>query len=285
MMFSLRNLRYTRSLSIAALLSILAVSSAPALADIMISPTRAVLDDNNRQTTIILRNPGTVERAYRLSWSERRMDARGNMVKLKEGENRQSAANLVRFSPKRVVVGPGQLQTVRLNYRPIQNLQPGEYRSHLVIGLEPQQSGTKVMEDQQQGISVQLNALISFGLPVFVRHGPGKANINIVAVTPDKLNSGPTPSPALRIEMTRSGEFGSFGRIVVYQQLDANAPVVEIGRASNVAIYAESDRSNKLVELDNKAKLSPGSWIRVVYEGEGAEMGRVFAEKTFQIGK
>lgn len=253
-------------------------------ADIMISPTRAVLDVNNPRATLTLRNPSNVARAYRLSWTERRMDSAGQLVRLKEGENPRSAAGLVRFSPRRVVVEPGQLQTIRLDFRPSADLNPGEYRSHLVIGLEPQQSGTKMIDDVHEGMSVQLQALISFSLPVIVRHGAGSAQVAIVSVTPEQIAHEQSTLPALRVTMSRAGEFSTYGNLVVYQQLEANAPVTEIGRAGNVVIYDEASQGTHLVPLNEDVDLRAGSWIRLTYQGTEQQEGTVFAEQVFRIG-
>lgn len=254
-----------------------------ARADIMVSPTRIVLDQNSRQATITLRNPGTVDRTYRLRWSERRMDPQGGIEVIPDGQNPTSVVNMVRFSPRRIVVPAGQLQTIRLDYRPPVDLAPGEYRSHLIIGLEPEQSGTAVMNETQKGMTIKLEALISFSLPVMVRHGTGNANLAINSVAPDTVDGGYGPSPALKVNLTRSGAFGSYGRLTIYQQLDANSPVQEIGRAGNVAIYAETTQVSRVVTLKEGVNLKPGSWIRVAYEGEGQEAGQIFAEQSFKL--
>jgi P pilus assembly chaperone PapD len=261
-------------------------------ADILISPQRAVLSDNARQAVISLHNPGSVPRAYKLGWVERQVTEAGQIISLKDGENPRSIAAIVRFSPRRVVVEPGQTQTVRLDYRPPANLQPGEYRSHLRIGMDPisdkngNSQGTEVMRGgDKDGLSFRIEALMSFSVPVFVRHGAGNAEVRISAIEPIVEKSKQGNVPALKVALTRSGEFSSYGRLAVYQQLDANSPVELIGEAASVAIYTEINRLERIVNLNPEKRLTPGSWLRVSYEGVGEERGRVFAEQAFQIGK
>lgn len=271
-----------------AMLGILALLTCwmPAHADILISPQRVTLNEKNRQAVISLHNPGTTARTYRLEWVERRLTEGGDLISLKEGENPRSIAKMVRFSPRRIAVPPGQTQTVRLDYRPPAGLAPGEYRSHLRIGLEPQEGvgGTEVMRGGQDSMTFRIQALLSFAVPVFVQHGAGSAAARISAVEPATFQRDGKPESALKVTLARSGEFSTYGRLAVYQQLQADGPVAEISETGGVAMYAEVSSQQRVVSLRPGSSLAPGSWIRVTYEGEGAERGRIFAEKVFQIG-
>lgn len=260
----------------------------PARADILISPQRVTLDDINRRPVISLHNPGTVARTYRLNWVERRLDENGKLNLIKDGENPRSITSMVRFSPRRVVIEPGKTQTVRLDYRPPAGLAPGEYRSHLLIELEPPADGgggTPVATGEKDGITFRLDALLSFSVPVFVRHGAGTSTVQIAAVEPVMIERDGGKEPALKVRLTRAGEFGAYGRLVVYQQLNAKAPVEMIGEAGGVAMYTEINGLTRDVTLKPGTRLLPGSWMRVTYEGEDGERGKVFAERAFQMGK
>lgn len=266
----------------------------PARADILISPQRVVLNSDNRQTVINLHNPGNAARAYRLTWVERRLGEDGQLISLKEGENPLSIASMVRFSPRRVVIEPGKTQTVRLDYRPPADLKPGEYRSHLRIGMEPltdasgssgSSGGTEIMRGEREGMSFRLEALMSFAVPVFVRHGAGAAAVQITAVEPTMIKRDNTSEPGLSVSLTRSGEFSTYGRLVVYQQLNTNAPVEEISETGGITMYTEINNLKRVLNLKPGARLQPGSWLRITYEGEGPDRGQVFAERAFQMGK
>ncbi len=257
-----------------------------AQADILVSPTRAILSDERPQAVISLYNPGTTPSIYGLSWVEHRFTEDGKMLNLKEGENPSSVAGFVHFSPRRVVVAPGQTQTVRVSYHAPADLAPGEYRSYLRIAQEASPgAGTPVASGEQKGITFQLNALMSYAVPVFVRHGAGTATAAVSAIEPTQVKRDGGTVPALKVSLTHGGVFSSYGRIAVYQQLDANAPVELIGEAGAVAIYTEVLGTTRVVELKPGNKLEPGSWIRVTYEGEDADRGQVYAERSFQVGK
>lgn len=276
---------FWRALALAALAA--GMTALPARADILISPQRVTLDEANRQPVISLHNPGTEARTYRLKWVERRLGEDGKLTHVKDGENPRSIASMVRFSPRRVVVEPGKTQTVRLDYRPPADLAPGEYRSHLLIELEPRADGgggTEVMRGEKDGMSFRLDALLSFSVPVFVRHGAGTATAQIAAVEPTMVERDGAKEPGLKVHLTRGGEFSSYGRLVVYQQLNAKAPVEQISEAGGVAMYTEVSGLTRVIALKPGTQLKPGSWVRVTYEGEGADRGKIFAERAFQIG-
>ncbi len=256
----------------------------PVRADILISPQRVTLTDQNRRATISLHNPGNFDRTYQLEWVEKQQTETGDLLNMEGGKNPRSIAKMVRFSPRRVSVPAGQTQSIRVDYRPLAGLATGEYRSHLRIKQEPREgAATPVMRGEQDGMSFRIDALLSFSVPVFLRLGPGKANTTVSEVqTTTETMDGKT-IPGLKVTLTRSGEFGTYGRIGIYQQIKAGAPVETIGENGGVALYAETSRLQRFVPLKPGASLTPGSWIRVTYEGEGEERGKVYSEKAFQI--
>lgn len=269
----------------------------PAQADLMVSPTRVDLNDTQKQAVVILRNVGKTPLAYRIDWSERQVTDGGEMRTLPTGSNPRSIARMVRFSPRRVVVAPGQNQTIRLDYRPPQNLAEGEYRSHLTIRAEPPAvspvaptEADKPAEpgkeaDKPRGLSFRMEVLLSYSLPVVVRRGVPSVDVAITGVKPEMVNRGEEGMHrGLRIDMTRSGAFGAMGRISVYQQMDANAPVVDIGQPALATLYQEVSSQSYVVLLKPETVLRPGSWIRIAYEGQGSDAGKLFAERTFRVG-
>jgi len=145
--------------------------------------------------------------------------------------------------------------------------------------------GTQTIRGEQEGVSFRLDALMSFSVPIFVRHGAGNSTVKFAAVEPVINQQTGRAAPALKVTLSREGEFSTYGRLMVYQQSSANSPVETIGEAGAVALYAEVSRQTRLINLRPDADLTPGSWIRLTYEGVGEERGQIFAEQAFQIGK
>jgi len=259
------------------------MAAAPAWSDMLISPTRALMDAENRSATLILRNTADGARTYRLSWQDKRVNAEGDYEMVQEGEDWPSAAEMIRFSPRQITVGPGENQTVRLNFRPPADLAPGEYRSHLllqVISEESEPSGVIEMDDPgREGVGFRLFMQMSFSIPVIARYQVSEPNINIADV--DVIPASGNQNMRLVVALERQGESSGFGRLVVEMQKDANSPVEVIGLQKEVHVFHEVNRKMVRVPLRDAA-IPKGAWIRVAYEGIAEYEGRLWDEKIFQ---
>lgn len=256
---------------------------APAWADMLISPTRALMDAQNRSATLILRNTADGARTYRLSWQDKRVNAEGDYEMVQEGESWPSAAKMIRFSPRQITVGPNENQTVRLNFRPPADLAPGEYRSHLllqVISEESEPSGVIEMDDPgREGVGFRLFMQMSFSIPVIARYQVSEPDINIADVS--VIPASGDQAMRLAVALDRQGESSGFGRLVVEMQKDGNSPVEMIGLQKEVHVFHEVNRKVLRVPLRDAA-IPEGVWIRVAYEGIAEYEGRLWDEKIFQ---
>ncbi len=255
----------------------------PVSADMLISPTRAYMDENNRSATLVLRNTAQGARTYRLVWEDKRVNEAGNYEPVAEGSDFPSAADMVRFSPRQITVGPGENQTVRLNFRPPAGLAAGEYRSHLklqVVEEESEPAAVMQMDDKtREGVSFRIFMQMSFSIPVIARYNvpaPDVAISNVSVVPPS--GSGNT---ALEVMLKRSGPSSSYGNLVVEMQKDANSPVELIGRQNDLYVFPETDQKSVRVSLRDRT-IPAGAWIRVAYEGIAEYEGRLWDEQVFQ---
>jgi len=280
-----KNLNNNRIGLLALAFLIFGIVSASAQADMLISPTRAALDTNDRTTELVLRNTSDGSRTYRLGWEDKRVvDENGTYEMVKDDENWPSAAEMIRFSPRQITVGPGENQTVRLSLRPPSDLEPGEYRSHLrlqVVSEESEPTSTMEMEDlNREGVGFRLFMQMSFSIPVVVRHEIDAPEVSIsnIKVVPGEGNDR---GMSLEVELARTGAASSYGEIVVEMQKDQSSPVERIGRKSGVYVFHETDRKKVTVRLRDE-RVPPKSYIRVAYEGIEEYEGVVWDEKIFQ---
>jgi P pilus assembly chaperone PapD len=257
--------------------------AAPAWGDMLISPTRAILDKDNPITSLVLRNTSDGAKTYRLEWEDKRVNAAGGYEPVEKGEDWPSAADMIRFSPRQITVGPGENQAVRLNFRPPANLEPGEYRSHLklqvVAEVSEPASVVEMQSPDQEGLAFKLFMQMSFSIPVIVRHELGQPTVKISDVKVQSAESG--KSMALGVTLERSGEASSYGKLVVEMQRDGASPVELIGRKKEVYVFHETREKVVRVALRDAA-IPAGSWIRVAYEGIAEYNGILWDEKVFQ---
>jgi fimbrial chaperone protein len=253
-----------------------------AQADMLISPTRVLMDDDNRSATLTLRNPSNGARTYRLRWQDKRAIAGGGYSMITEGEEWPSAKGMVRHSPRQITVGPGENQTVRFSWRPPAELPAGEYRSHLLLEVIPDISEpTSTLESgiPDKGIGIQVHMQMSFSIPVVVRHNTQapKVSIGDVKVIPAKEGK----DARLAITFNRAGNASSYGRVVVEMQRDADNPVELIGEYRELSIFHELDSREITVPLRDK-RIPAGAWIRITYDGLKEYQGTLWAEKVFK---
>ncbi len=263
----------------------LAMLWSSAHADMLISPTRVALDTEGRQAELILRNTSDGAKTYRLGWEDKRIiDNKGTYKKVGEDESWPSAADMIRFSPRQITVGPGENQTVRLSLRPPADLEPGEYRSHLrlqVVAEESEPASVMEMGDpNREGIGFRLFMQMSFSIPVVVRHqvGPPSVAISDIKVVPGQ---GDDRKMSLNVELTRTGEASSYGQVIVEMQQNSNSPVETIGLKKGVYVFHETGQKIINVHLRDQ-RIPPQSYIRVAYEGIEEYSGRLWDEKVFR---
>lgn len=251
-------------------------------ADMMISPTRVLIDENNSSTTMMLRNSSTGPRTYRLSWEDKRAKEEGGYTKIAEDEQWPSAKEMVRFSPRQITVGAGENQTVRFSWRPSADLPAGEYRSHLLLQVIPDTSepaSTLESPVDENGVGIQVFMQMSFSVPVVVRHNTDVPEVSIASVKPVPLNDG--TKMGLELIFNRSGNASSFGKVSVEMQRNADSPVELIGEYRELSIYQEVNRRKITVPLRDPS-IPGNAVIRIAYDGLKEYDGILWDEKVIR---
>ena len=251
-------------------------------ADMMISPTRILLDQDSRSATMTLRNSSDGPRTYRLSWEDKKATETGGYTNIPDGEQWPSAKGLIRFSPRQITVGAGENQTVRFSFRPPADLPSGEYRSHLLLEVIPDISEPTATIEQDgpgEGIGVQMFMQMSFSIPAVVRYNIAAPQVSIQSVKAVPVLKG--ESLGLELTLAHAGDASSFGNITVEMQRNTNSPVEEIGRYKDLSVYPELDERKIVIPLRDKA-IPKGAVVRVAYEGAKEYRGTLWAEKVFK---
>jgi len=250
-----------------------------AAAELMISPTRVVLAGGERSTELILVNKGDEQTAYRIDVENRRMRKDGALeiaTDTRPGE--LFAADMIRFSPRRVVLEPGARQSLRVSVTPPPGLAPGEYRSHLRLMSAPTSAGaaTSAGDDANDGaLSIQLIAVRSITIPVIIRVGmlDATASLDDAALSHNADNM-------LVIKLTRTGTRSTYGDLRLTIAGEAN-PVYS---ARGIAIYTPNTDRDVLLPLpaDIKAKLA-GHDVRIDYISSDPKAPGLIATRRVQL--
>jgi P pilus assembly chaperone PapD len=255
----------------------------PAMANLMLHPTRLVFDKNQRAAQIELINSGTESATYRIGIVNRRMNEAGAVGPVDTplaGE--QFADAMLRFSPRQVTLAPGTSQTVRVMLRKPADLAAGEYRSHLHFEKLPDTVATSAEakpEDQRQ-IGIVLKVLVGASIPVIVRHGDTTAAVRLSGLA---LRDAGGATPQLALQLDRSGNSSVYGDLTATFTPSGGSPV-EVARAGGVAVYTPNPlrRSSLALTPPKGVSLAHGE-LRVSYRERPDAGGKLLAEAALAL--
>jgi P pilus assembly chaperone PapD len=258
------------------------LAAPPAMADLMLHPTRLVFEKNQRAAQVELINNGTESATYRISVVNRRMTDDGDFVAISApGPGAQFADAMLVFSPRQVTLAPGATQTVRVMVRRPASIAAGEYRSHLLFEKQPDPGAAGSVEAQgQQQIGIVLNVLVGASIPVIVREGETGAS---VALSHLALQRGADGRTLLALQMDRSGNRSVYGDLEA-TFTPAGGAQVELARAGGIAVYTPNPMRRALlpVSTPNGTALAHGV-VHLAYRERPDAGGRLLAEATLAL--
>ena len=221
--------------------------AAPAAAqgDLLIAPTRLVLD-GRRGGEVILSNIGDREATYRVELQLRRMTPDGELVQVDEASANlaeKAALEMIRYAPRRVTLPPDQPQAVRISARPGAELPDGEYRVHLSFAALPQVQPVAASADGAPagGFAINLIPIYGITMPVIVRKGELEVTAGLSNPRVEMREGG----AAFLVDITRSGSASVYGDLLVYRQGDDEPVLV----ARGIGVYPEIERRHSAFQL------------------------------------
>lgn len=264
-----------------------AASRTPAAGDLLIAPTRITLDDRTRTAEVTLINVGVAQATYRISFLHQRMTETGEMKILEPGQEQPDehfADNLVRFTPRQVVLAPRVAQTLRMQLRIPEGLPEGEYRSHLLFRAVPEaaEPTTPGAVAEGQGLSIQLRPIYGVSIPVIVRHGQTSATVTIsdLAMRP---STAPAQPSVVIMRLNRTGNASTYGSLVVNLLPAGGGKPVAVGSIGGVAVYTPNASRLLQLPLTLPAGVTLQGTLKVVYQQDPEHGGAVLAEAALQI--
>src|SRR6478736_814672 len=183
---------WTRSILAASIVAAplfgLSTDAEAGVGDLLVAPTRVVLD-GRKGAEIILNNIGDEPATYRVSVEFRRMTENGDLVDVKTPTDAdKKAEDMVVYAPRKVTLAPHEPQAIRIAARPPQGLPDGEYRVHMLFRAIP--PATPIVQasaaEPEKGLRFQLTPIYGVTIPVIVRLGNLEAKGGIANVQLDK---------------------------------------------------------------------------------------------------
>ena len=255
----------TRFSTLATALALIATGLAPsATSEVLIAPTRVELDRSERSSELVVVNKGSEEAAFRVSVENRRMRLDGSMEPAETAlADELFAKDFIRFSPRRIILEPGERQTIRVSAMLNAELEPGEYRSHLRLMAAPLSAGRTLesaTQTESDSLSIQLVAIRSITIPIIFRLGELSAEVEIEEM--DLRPSDNEGETVLVARLTRTGTRSTYGDIKIY--VDGQKEPVYFARG--IALYTPNTERDVMLPLPDAVRNSlAGKDIRIDY--------------------
>jgi hypothetical protein len=255
-----------------------------AWADLMVNPTRIVFDKNQRAAQVDLVNDGKETATYRIGLVNKRMSETGEFTDIDApGPGEQFADSLLRYSPRQVVLAPGEAQLVRISLRKPADLAPGEYRSHLVfqrIAEPTNTAGTPAQNGSPgDGLQIRLIPLIGVSIPIIVRHGETAATVTLANLELQKPAAG--EPPILALELHRNGNRSIYGDLSVSFTPNGGGER-QVARAYGVAVYTPNPVRRAKIALQPFAATAGGT-LHVFFRERAEDGGKPLADATLRL--
>ena len=252
--------------------------------DLLVAPTRIVFAGPKRTAELNLLNIGEKAALYRISLIHQRMTEDGKLVDIESPNSSDKFADdLVRFTPRQVLLEPHVAQIVRIQLRLPADLETGEYRSHLLFrAVSAPAADDKAPSAAQppKGLTVQITPIYGVSIPVIVRHGQTTATTSFAET---HLAAAPSGEPILVGRLVRSGNASVYGDLVV-EFAEKGRPYRVVSRANGLAIYTPNAVRNfaMLLSGDKTLRFQHGT-VRTTYRQPETDGGQTIAKSEIVL--
>jgi len=232
---------------VAAPLVALSTAASAGVGDLLVAPTRLVLD-GRKGAEIILNNIGDAPATYRVSIEFRRMTENGDLVDVTTPTSAdQKAEDMIVYAPRKVTLAPNEPQAIRIAARPGPGIPDGEYRVHMLFrAIPPATPVAQTTGEETKGVQFKLTPVYGVTIPVIVRLGNLEATAGIADVHLEKKNG----EPAVGLDLTRTGSRSTYGEVRVLKAGVKDPIAIQKG----VAIYTEVGKRHVLVPIADTYK-------------------------------
>jgi len=165
----------------------------------------------------------------------------------------QSAIRMIRFSPKRFRLQPGESQVLRVRAFTPSSTEDGVYRVHLKFTPDDPEDSP---DNKNKGaIRYQLQARVALAVPIYFKKGNPESKFEITNL---KIEEDSNKKAQLSLTLTQSGKGMARGDISVFQSASKDMDKKNrslVGKVAGLASYVPS-RSVKIPLSDDFSPLS-----------------------------
>jgi len=251
--------------------------------NLLVAPIRVVFEGTKQKEDLNLTNIGQDTAVYLISFIHYRMKEDGSFLQLENVDSLTTRADkYLRIFPRKVVLPPGESQTIRMQFRKPAEMKEGEYRSHLYFRAEKEVSalGMSTAQSDTTKMSVSITPVFGISIPVIIRNGNldytmGLSNVALSTVN-DTISN-------LTFSLDRNGGRSSYGNLRV-EFVPAVGKSFEVGMANGVGVYTDLTSRKFSMYIRNRAeqKLRNGKLV-IRYSTPREEGDKELAKTEFRI--
>ena len=253
-----------------------AVTFAQVPGDLVVTPTRVLLDDKSRSGDITLVNRSSQTVRYRLSLIDMQMSEDGMLIRGPNNDN--SAAGILRLSPREIVLEPGVSQRIKIAAFFPNGMADRELRSHLQF--EPISAPRSRPVDPGNAFRLSLDVRSIVTIPVIVQHGRLFAESSIT--NPQLLTDA--MGTELRFKLERNGTRSIRGDVDVVFNPEKGGRKVVLGHIDGLPVYyPNADRIVSMRLKQDVRSLGKGD-IEICFVELERSRGAAVAKAAIQLG-
>ncbi len=259
-------------------------------ASLMLYPTKLEVLQKDKVVNVNVVNKGDARGLYRIEMQDAVMNDNGSLNFLGENDEKYpySIQDFVTFSPKRMVLEPGQSQTVRIRFKKPADLSEGEYRSHLAVTLinknvdETGRSKDKVDRYVGNSVAIEVDYMVKMSVPIFYYNSSNiSSEVKIDNATYDNKDG----AKSIMVSLTREGNNTVRGDFEIYH-INNEGNKKLIGERKGSPIYFPSKKVNIQFPISDSElggiDLKKGS-VYIKYYNVIDKKDVIIAEKTVQL--
>ncbi len=225
-----------KELFIGTLITLLLCTTLLAQGGLALIDHSVVFEGNSRKEVTRFINRSTDTLNYNISLISCRMDSAGEIEPNIDSSNEYEASPYLRIFPRSVSVPPGVLQSVAIQLRPSDDMEAGEYRSHLLF--EPSTEKLKSEPEFALGLlevttNVKLISAISIPVSILVDDLIASGSISDMDIV------DANDSSSLVIDVKRLGNRSLRG-VFDFEHIPESGEAIEF-QSKSVTIYRELD--------------------------------------------
>ncbi|GAA3930747.1 hypothetical protein GCM10022209_25840 [Chitinophaga oryziterrae] len=236
--------------------------------NLLVTPKRIVFDGPKKTQELNLANIGRDTAKYVVSIIEIRMNENGTFERITEPDPGQVfASKYLRFFPRSVVLAPNEAQLVRIQLINYNQLEPGEYRSHVYFRAEPDEKplGKEDPLKDSGTISVKLVPVFGLTVPVIIRVGESTAKVSISGLS---FSIASDTTPGINVVFNREGNMSVYGDITA-QYISPQGKITSVGFVRGVAVYTPTRKRQFRIDLNTAPGINYHTGkVRVLYSAQ-----------------